>query len=1124
MTNDRVPETSLRRVLSRHHRVVRMALIVRHGLRGGAAICALLALALILGVAIPLGPAAAWVRLALTVLGLALAVAWSVRAFLSAAPGFDAWLEGIEGHFPALRSWLRNALDLESAPPPDTSPVLARALSGETARRLEAVPIASLTPRVRPRRPLLSIAAAITAVVVLAVWMPSRTARSWATLRDPSAGAPPVRLVVQPGSVRVTPGAALAVRARVWGTARAPRLLRDGESSPTAASEGRGEHGERVWRFDLTQLTREQSYRVRAASVESPRYRISLAGEPVPVSFEVEYLSPTYARLPVQRGTSTRGDLTALRGTRARLLVTFDRDLASLEAALPDGRVSRWSATTPRRWMGEVPIEREGEYTLHATAGQGEGRFRYRVSPLPDAPPLLTVRLPSGDVDLPAGQQIPVELLAQDDLGLAQLKLQYRKDATAPWADLPLARFAERPREAHVESRWDAAPLALLPGESASFRFELLDNNAVSGPGRAVSPTFQLRFPSLADLYETMDRKQSTAQATLEKVSEKAKELQKSLDRLSRQPAAPAPQSPQAFERSEEMKSTLERQQALGQNIDEAAKDLRQSLEQSAERRAFDEQLTRKLQELNELVQQVRSKEFREALQRIQEAMEKLDRPSIENELPRWRDENQKMLSNIERTIELMRKLREEEKLQSLAQRAEELKAQQDALNQELESQGAGSDEEDPKNGSDAKTGKDLATEQQQAAEETDQLAADAKESAEKMSGQAGKEALDQAEEELRSQAAPAQREAASQAQGKQGKQGQKGQQGQAGKSGQKASQSLQRAAGNLKKAAAQAQQQESELDLAAVRRAAQDLVSLQRASAQALDGASQAPSPADRQTDLSEGAARVSDSLFALARKTPFISPKLSEALGRAVSQLSSSGRELATGNRGRGEESGRAGGASLNEAVIELRATENSMCQNPGATPGQAKPGRQNRGPSMQQLSERQGELNRQSRSLARRLSEQMRLQAGDQGELDRLAQDQERIREQLEEIRRGEDERKELLGKLDQVQQDMKDVEEVLRDGATDPSLEEKQTRILSRMLDATRSLNRRDYDPERESRPGEDLARQSPAELPRELLRESDRLRLGLLKAEADRYPAQYRAFIETYLKALNGSPR
>ena len=87
-----------------------------------------------------------------------------------------------------------------------------------------------------------------------------------------------------------------------------------------------------------------------------------------------------------------------------------------------------------------------------------------------------------------------------------------------------------------------------------------------------------------------------------------------------------------------------------------------------------------------------------------------------------------------------------------------------------------------------------------------------------------------------------------------------------------------------------------------------------------------------------------------------------------------------------------------------------------------------------------------------------------------------------------------------------------------------VEENQQRILSRLLDAPRSVNRRDFDPEREAKPGEEVARRSAPELPPDLLRENDRLRLDLLKAEADRYPARYRAFIEAYLRALNGSRR
>ena len=41
---------------------------------------------------------------------------------------------------------------------------------------------------------------------------------------------------------------------------------------------------------------------------------------------------------------------------------------------------------------------------------------------------------------------------------------------------------------------------------------------------------------------------------------------------------------------------------------------------------------------------------------------------------------------------------------------------------------------------------------------------------------------------------------------------------------------------------------------------------------------------------------------------------------------------------------------------------------------------------------------------------------------------------------------------------------------------------------------------------------------------QLLRETDRLRLDMLRAESDRYPAQYRTYIEAYLRSLNGIRR
>jgi hypothetical protein len=466
--------------------------------------------------------------------------------------------------------------------------------------------------------------------------------------------------------------------------------------------------------------------------------------------------------------------------------------------------------------------------------------------------------------------------------------------------------------------------------------------------------------------------------------------------------------------------------------------------------------------------------------------------------------------------------------MQALASRAEELKRQQDALNEAHERTEGGKDEPNERRGEendpqgdkseDANAKEDaesqrLAERQQRAAQQTEQLAEDVKEMQKELEREDERDSMQDAAEALEQDAAPQQRQAAQQSQQNRSRQ--------AKQAGQKASQSLESAAQRLQQMAQQRQEEREGVDLAAVRRAAKDLVSLQRTAEDNIASAPDSPNRADRQTDLSEGVARVADSLYTLAQRTPFITPGLAQSLGRAMENLSTSGRELASGNRRRGETTGREAAESLNEAILELRKSEQAMCEDPGSNGGQQG------GTTAQRLGEageQQSKLNRETRSLAQRLSEQMRLSAGDRNTLERLAEQQQRIREQIEQIQRDDLRENKLLGRLDQAEKEMKEAEEAIREGSNLGDLPQKQQRILSRLLDAQRSVHRRDFDPERESRTADEVPSISAPELSPDVLRQGDRLRLDLLKAESDRYPAQYRAFIEAYLRSLNGSRR
>jgi O6-methylguanine-DNA--protein-cysteine methyltransferase len=127
-------------------------------------------------------------------------------------------------------------------------------------------------------------------------------------------------------------------------------------------------------------------------------------------------------------------------------------------------------------------------------------------------------------------------------------------------------------------------------------------------------------------------------------------------------------------------------------------------------------------------------------------------------------------------------------------------------------------------------------------------------------------------------------------------------------------------------------------------------------------------------------------------------------------------------------------------------------------------------------------------------------------------------------IEELAREEKEalgKRKALGDLDRIAEDMKEVLTDMQSGTITPDTRRRMERILSRLLDATRSMYERDYEKTRESRPGEDVARQSPSELRLKALEQIQRYR-DFLRTWQLGYTKDYEQLIQRYMEQLQRS--
>jgi hypothetical protein len=299
---------------------------------------------------------------------------------------------------------------------------------------------------------------------------------------------------------------------------------------------------------------------------------------------------------------------------------------------------------------------------------------------------------------------------------------------------------------------------------------------------------------------------------------------------------------------------------------------------------------------------------------------------------------------------------------------------------------------------------------------------------------------------------------------------------------------------------------------------AAQDLLDIAAQQETMLhDEKSSVNDRAEKQKGLEETTKGAAERVNNIAKQTLLLAPDVAQSLGRALqNQESSVGRysqqDLLGGLMGTKEST-----IALNQAATGLLKSKETM-QGAKSSTGMSEAMEQ-----LQSLAGQQQGLNEETMGMMPGQGSegtQGRLMPGDGDALSRMAAEQQAIRQGLQEAmqKMGSGGGKP-LGDMDGVSNDMQGVEQDLRGGRLNQETVDKQQRILSRLLDAPRSVEKRDYSRKRMSRPGVDVVRSSPGALSPELLKSRPSLASLLAKGSRDPVTPKYRALVDEYLESL-----
>jgi hypothetical protein len=872
-------------------------------------------------------------------------------------------------------------------------------------------------------------------------------------------------------------------------------------------------------------------------SVRSDTVHITVIDRPLVRTLNGRVTPPAYTMLPPVLINEQQADVTALKGstvdlqissnkklTEASIIVEQVVDTTRVDTTIIAMKVNDHAASASFRVTGN------GSYSIHVRDVDGQDNaepVRYGIVALTDGYPTIAMIQPTKDVDVDQEARLPITAAIADDYGFSRLTLKYR---------LLRSRYA-RPEERYqdisipidtkqttldIGYTWDLAKIDITPDDVYEFYLEVADNDVVNGPKTARTTAFTVRLPSLEELYADADKVQSQVQKELEQLLKESEQVRKEADELQRELQKQQAQSKQQTQWNEKKKAEdlAKKQEQLQQRMEDAAQKLEEMTERLQQNQAISEETLKKYQELQELMKKVRSPELERMQQQMKEAMEKMSPEQLERMMKEFKFDEEQFKKNIERTMNLLKRIQAEQKTEELAKRAEELARRQDELRKRAENT----------NANDQKSRDRLAKEQEQLEKDLKELARDAKDLEDMMKDLGADmptDMMENAREELDA-------DKTAQDMQKAQKQMQQGDMQSASEKQKQASRNMQRFAQQMQQMQKQMRKNANKENMRQMQQGMQDLSDLSKQQEELMQAmqnmdpsSAQFAQAAQRQKQIQQSMQNIANSMFQLSQRSTSVSPELAQDLGNALEQMQNAMQQMQERNGAMSQRGQQAAMGSMNSAAQKMGNALGQMMRGDasgqggqGQQPGQGQGG-QSPFQRLQQLADQQQSINEGMNQMGQgagggsggRMSEQQRAEMG------RLAAQQGKALKALQELdeeRRNHGGTKKPIGDLQQIAEDMKEVMSDMQTGSITPETRMRQERILSRLLNASRSMNERDYEKTRESRSGQDIRRSSPADLP---MTDDARSMRDIMNELRKGYTKDYENLIRSYFEEL-----
>ena len=856
---------------------------------------------------------------------------------------------------------------------------------------------------------------------------------------------------------------------------------------------------EGVYEHVFQNMQRNTSYQIEAAGFSSPAYDITVVDRPNLKNFSVFLDYPDYLQrkdesldnvgnLQVPEGTQVSWQF----GTLAADSVTLTFEKSQERHALPPSGDKSFSFKKQALLSDYYQIDLKNQYSSN------QQKIRYFLDVIPDQRPEITL---DQFQDTTLYQFLVLGGNVSDDYGLARLALFYRFESaddpseTPPKYqayDLPLDRKQNNQSYYH---QWKVDTLQLKPGDKIRYYLKVWDNDAINGYKSAKTASYVFQVPDKQVIKDNLDKSSAETQSQISKTVQQAEQLEESVDDLEKKLRGKKELN---WQDKEKLEDILKQREALEKQLKELQE---QNESMNQQREQFDEQsekMQKQISQLQNLMDELLDEETKKMYEELRKLLdEQQDIDQVQEKLQQIEDQEQNLEEELERALELFKRMKFDMKLDDVEQQLSELAEEQQQLAEETENK---------ENQTDS-----LSQQQEELNKDFEDIQQDMKE-------------MEEMNQDLKN---PSPMQDMSEEQEQTQQEQQKAKEALDEKKRNKAQKSQQKSAQQMQQMAQKMQQMQQSMEMESLqenmdnlRNILDNLITLSFDQEKVMKDFREVKQNDPRFIDLSQeqlklmdDAQIIEDSLLALAERVFQIQSFVTREVKDMNKYMEGSVESLRERQQYKAIGEQQFAMTSINNLALLLNDVLGQMQQQMADAMGNPQQKQGNTRSNMN-LSELQKQLNQEIQELkksgksGRALSE----------ELAKLAQQQEKIRQAMEEMQ-GQEESEGGGGNGDELAKQMEETEQDLVNKKLTQELIERQKQIMTRLLKAEESMREQELDDKRKGETAKDDYEQRTLERFDEYIKLKEQ-EIELLKTVPVKLNPYYKSEANEYFKRLN----